>query len=44
MSDLATSLHALAQPLKSKVTQLTEKSLLYQHVSRKLKTYRSRPI
>jgi len=31
MSDLTTSFHAFAQPLKSKVTQLTEKSLLYQH-------------
>ena len=40
MSDLTTSLHALAdlaQPLKTKVTQLTEKSLLYQHVSTNLK-------
>ena len=31
MSDLTTSFHAFAQPLKTKVTQLTEKSLLYQH-------------
>ena len=31
MSDLTTSFHAFAQPLKSKVTQLTEKSILYQH-------------
>ena len=31
MSDLTTSLNAFAQPLKTKVNQLTEKSLLYQH-------------
>ncbi len=33
MSDLTTSLHAFAQPLKAKVAEISEKSLLYQHVS-----------
>ena len=33
MSDLTKSLYALKEPLKAKVTEITEKSLLYQHVS-----------
>ena len=33
MSDLTKSLYALKEPLKAKVNELSEKSLLYQHVS-----------
>ena len=34
MSDLTKSLYALKEPLKAKVTEISEKSQLYQHVSR----------
>lgn len=33
MTDLTGSLYAIAQPLKNKVAHLSEKSLIYQHVS-----------